>query len=148
MSYNAYQRMQQTSENPRETEYRLFATVTKALMDVKDLPVRDPKVIKALDWNRRMWSTFSSDCGLPGNQLPKELRASIISLSLWVSKHSSLVMRQKAKIDNLISVNRTVMAGLKPQQAQQTQPGQQTTTTQNAGSGAPIGNPLGAYLSI
>ena len=115
MSYQAYKRAQTSAETPSQIEYRLFAQVTNALLDVKDKPVTDPATISALDWNRRMWSTFSTDCGAKGNQLPNELRAAIISLSIWVSKHSSLVMRGKESIENLININKTVMEGLADQ---------------------------------
>lgn len=143
MSYQAYQQVQQRVENPRETEYRLFATVTKSLMDVRNLPITDQRVIKAIDWNRRMWSTFSADCGATGNQLPKELRASIISLGLWVSKHSSKVMRKEATIEPLITINQTVMAGLQPSQAAAPRPAaappeNRDTDTQGQTTGRPV----------
>lgn len=125
MSYNAYQKTQQSTENPTEVEYRLFATVTRALTASEQLTNENPEKIKALDWNRRMWSTFSSDCGVEGNGLPKELRASIISLSMWVSRHSSAVMRGEEQVSDLIQVNKTIMEGLR----------QQMQLLRNAGSG-------------
>lgn len=115
MSYQAYQKAQQSSETPSQVEYRLFVQVTNALIAAKDMPARDPQVAAALDWNRRMWSVLSSDCGTKGNALPAELRAGIISLSIWVSKHSSAVMRGQEKVDDLIEINRTVMDGLADQ---------------------------------
>ena len=115
MSYQAYQKAQTSAETPSQVEYRLFAQVTNALIAVKDQPVTDSKTIAALDWNRRMWSVFSSDCGTKGNSLPDQLRAGIVSLSIWVSKHSSLVMRGSERIDSLIDINKTIMEGLAEQ---------------------------------
>ncbi|MEM1104257.1 MAG: flagellar biosynthesis regulator FlaF [Pseudomonadota bacterium] len=113
MSLEAYQRTQKTTERPRETEYRLFAEVTRALLDASKAGHDDlPALIKAVDWNRRMWSTLANDCSTDDNQLPKETRASIISLSMWVSRYSSSVMREKADISPLIDINRTIMQGL------------------------------------
>jgi flagellar protein FlaF len=40
------------------------------------------------------------------------VRAQIISLSLWVNRHSSLVMRGEDDFDALIDVNRMIMQGL------------------------------------
>ena len=125
MSYQAYQKIQEAVETPSQVEYRLFAKVTAALRDIADKPNTDPAVVKALDWNRRMWSTFASDCGATGNQLPKETRASIISLSLFVSKHSSQVIRGKAKVEALISINKTIMEGLARQSQLQLEQQQQ-----------------------
>ena len=115
MSYQVYQRAQTSNESPSQIEYRLFAQVTNALIEVKDKSIRDKDTIAALDWNRRMWSVYSSDCGAKGNQLPNQLRAGIISLAIWVSKHTSQVMRGKESIDALININKTVMEGLADQ---------------------------------
>ena len=40
------------------------------------------------------------------------MRASIISLSIWVSKHTSAVIRREEDIEPLIEVNRMMMQGL------------------------------------
>ena len=114
MSLQAYQSATTRSENPRATEYRLFAQVTRALIAARD-NAGDIKVrADALDWNRRMWSTLALDCSDDGNGLPETLRAGIISLSLFVSKHSSAVLRTGADMDTLIEINRMIMQGLAP----------------------------------
>jgi flagellar protein FlaF len=69
--------------------------------------------IDALDWNRRMWSVFGTACSDPTNALPEQLRASIISLSIWVSKHTSQVIRRTEEIEPLIEINRMIMQGLR-----------------------------------
>lgn len=113
MSLRAYQQAATRAENPREMEYRLFGQVTRALMDASQAPVDNISVrIDALDWNRKVWSALATDCSLPENQLPKELRASIISLSLWVGRHSSAVMRKEEDFEPLIEINRMMMQGL------------------------------------
>ena len=115
MSYQAYQRAQQSSETPSQVEYRLFVQVTNALIAARDNGLKGADLVSVLDWNRRMWSVLSSDCGTEGNTLPSTLRAGIVSLSIWVSKHSSFVMRGEEKVDDLISINRTIMEGLADQ---------------------------------
>jgi len=113
MSLQAYQQAATRAENPRDLEYRLFAQVTRALMEASTLPTSEvAKRVDALDWNRRLWSTLGADCGDPGNQLPTPLRASIVSLSIWVAKHTSLVIRNKEEFGPLIEVNRMIMQGL------------------------------------
>ena len=94
MSLQAYQRAAQQAESPRDTEYRLFGQVTRALMTAAEADVNDIKTrIEALDWNRRVWSALAADCSTPENTLPVQVRAQIISLSIWVSRHTSAVMR-------------------------------------------------------
>jgi len=115
MSLQAYQQAASRAESPRDSEYRLFAQVTLALMeaakaDPGDIPAR----IDALDWNRSIWNVLLSDCSSADNQLPAPLRASIISLAIWVGKHTSAVIRRREEIQPLIDVNRLIMQGLQP----------------------------------
>jgi flagellar biosynthesis activator protein FlaF len=113
MSLRAYQQASNRSETPRDTEYRLFAQVTRALMDVKSKPREDLAAwIDVLHWNRRVWATLADDCSHPGNSLSESVRAQIISLSLFVHRHSSHVMRREGDIDTLIELNRMMMQGL------------------------------------
>jgi flagellar biosynthesis activator protein FlaF len=118
MSLQAYHKAQRSTERPRDTEYRLFAQVTQALIVAAKHGRADlAGLMDALDWNRRMWSVLASDCASSGNKLPDALRAQIVSLSLWVSRYSSEVARTGASMDPLIDVNKTIMAGLMPQPA-------------------------------
>ena len=117
MSLTAYQKAQLTTEDPRSTEYRLFGLVTSALMEASRAAKGSPKIIEAIDWNRRLWSTLAADCADEGNVLPPQVRAQIISLSLWVGRYSSQVIQENATIDPLVDINRTIMQGLAPQAA-------------------------------
>jgi len=120
MSLRAYQQAAQRAETPRDAEYRLFAQVTRALMEAKSKPRDDFKGwMDALHWNRRLWAALADDCSQDSNALPEATRAQIISLSLFVNRHTSAVMRQEGDIDTLIDINRSVMQGLatKPESA-------------------------------
>lgn len=113
MSLQAYRRVAQRAETARETEYRLFGDVTRALIEAAQLdPIEVGRRIDALHWNRQLWSALAADCASEANQLPPDLRARIISLSLWVSRHSSAVMRDEESFEPLIEVNRAMMQGL------------------------------------
>jgi len=115
MSIQAYQNAARKTETPRQTEYRAFAVATRGLIDASSLP--DTEVgrrAEALAANRRLWSLLASDCAAEGNSLPQGLRAQIISLSIFVDRHSSAIMRQGASFDVLIDINRSIMQGLAP----------------------------------
>lgn len=113
MSLRAYQQTAARAETPRETEYRLFGQVTRALMEAAKLDPTDlAGRMEALDWNRRLWSALAVDCGDEGNALDEGLRASIISLAIWVGRHTSLVIRGQEDIQDLIEINRMIMQGL------------------------------------
>jgi flagellar protein FlaF len=115
VSLQAYQKAAARAENPRSTEYRLLGQVTRALIDAKSAERWElKKLSSALDWNRKVWSTFAADCASAQNELPKELRASIVSLSIFVVKYSSQVLREGADMEPLIDINRMIMQGLDP----------------------------------
>jgi len=113
MSLQAYQKATQRSETPRDAEYRLFGEVTRALMEAAEVDADDVNTrIQALDWNRRLWMTLAADCARPNNALGADLRAQIISLSMWVGRHTSAVVRQEEAFEPLIEINRIMMQGL------------------------------------
>ncbi|MDP3491601.1 MAG: flagellar biosynthesis regulator FlaF [Hyphomonadaceae bacterium] len=117
MSIQAYQNAAKKTEGPRQTEYRAFAQATRGLIDASSLPTTEVgRRAEALAANRRLWSLLAADCAAEGNQLSQPLRAQIISLSMFVDRHSSQVMRAGAPIDVLIEINRTIMQGLSPSQ--------------------------------
>jgi flagellar protein FlaF len=115
MSVQAYQQAAARAESPRDIEYRLFGQVTRALMTASATTAEEIGArMDALDWNRRLWSVLAADCASNGNQLPAPLRANIISLSLWVNRHTSAIMRNEAEFGPLIDVNKMMMQGLEP----------------------------------
>lgn len=112
MSLNAYRRAQEIAATPRGTEYRLMSQITAELMAARDGGLSGAALMPALHRNRRAWSTFSTLCASPENQLPEELRARIISIALWVERYTSDVVRGRESIDDLILVNRAIIEGL------------------------------------
>jgi flagellar protein FlaF len=113
MTLQAYQNTQRITEDSRTTEYRLFGQVTGALIDVQKAGRDAVPLVEAVDWNKRLWRTLAADCMDDRNQLPQDIRAKIVSLSLWIAKYSRRVTREGAPLDPLIEVNRNMMQGLK-----------------------------------
>ena len=112
MTLKAYQNTQRVTEDPRSTEYRLFGQVTGALIDAQQKGIAGGPLAEAIDWNRTLWRTLAADCMDDRNALTTDVRAKIVSLSLWVSKYSKQVTRNGASLDPLIQINRTIMQGL------------------------------------
>jgi flagellar biosynthesis activator protein FlaF len=112
MTLKAYQNTQRITENPRETEYRLFGQVTGALLSAKRDGQTGGPLAEAVDWNRKIWRTLAADCLDDRNQLPEGVRANIVSLSLFVTRYSKEVVRKGVSLDPLIEINRSIMQGL------------------------------------
>jgi flagellar protein FlaF len=112
MSLDAYQRVRTIAETPRLTEYRLVGQITGEMITAWENGLRGAALMTALHRNREMWTVFSTDCGSAGNGLPDALRASIVSLALWVDRHTSEVVAGREPIDGLLEVNRLILEGL------------------------------------
>ena len=112
MSLDAYRRVRSIAETPRAQEYRLMSQITGEMIKARDTGLAGAALMPTLHRNREVWSTFSALCGAPGNQLPAELRASIISIALWVERYTSDVVAGRDTIEELIEVNRSIIEGL------------------------------------
>lgn len=117
MSLAAYRRTQSMAEHPRATESRLIAEITREMASAWEAGSRGAALMPALHRNREMWSTFSAACATRGNALPHPLRASLVSLALWVDRHTSEVVAGREPIDALVEVNRELLDGLSPLRA-------------------------------
>lgn len=117
MSLAAYRRVQTIAEHPRATEWRLVGEITREMSEAWQAGARGASLMPALHRNREMWSTFSAACATSGNALPTDLRAGLVSLALWVDRHTSDVVAGREPIDALLDVNRDLLEGLSPLRA-------------------------------
>lgn len=123
MSITAYKRTITETENPRQIERRVFANVTAEMevrsqeFDVTDQAGDKLKILSeglrdTLSYNQRIWQTIRSDLANPGNALAPDLRAGLISLSLWVENHTNEVLKGQKTVKPLLDVNRSIIRGL------------------------------------
>ncbi len=111
MTSNPYSSVIEATETPREREYRLLARATQMLTETKE--AGDIAVLyKAVLYNRQIWNTFLVDLTDERNQLPLELKGPLISLGIWVEKFSDKVCDGDESVDELITINRSIMEGL------------------------------------
>ena len=67
---------------------------------------------RALDDNRRLWEAFALDLAQPANPYPDSLKAGLISLAAFVTRHTPAVLAGETGADALAEINRNVAAGL------------------------------------
>ena len=89
--------------------------MTGALIKARDGTVTLQERLNAILRNEKVWGVFLADLNHPDNGLPRELKGGIASLALWVMKETQLVIDTDAPLDDLILINRQIMAGLKPE---------------------------------
>lgn len=114
MSIRTYQRVQNQTESPRNAEYRALALAVAKLEAARAAPNDMSLRIGAAEFNLALWNTFQADLAMPGNALPAETRAGLISLSLFVQKQTPRFLKGETGPDVLIEINRSIMGGLRP----------------------------------
>ncbi|MBN2068639.1 MAG: flagellar biosynthesis regulator FlaF [Opitutales bacterium] len=77
----------------------------------------DRDLDEALRFNQRVWDIFNSDWQSPNNQLPKDIRQDLLSLSVFVRKTTLEIMAEPKvkKLDVLIQINENLAQGLRGQ---------------------------------
>jgi flagellar biosynthesis regulator FlaF len=91
----------------REQEADVFRRVNGALRAAREAgPVQR---VRALADNRRLWLTLSDVLRDPANALPRELRASLVSVGITVQREMD---EDKPDLEFLITVNENIAAGL------------------------------------
>ena len=111
MALDAYTKATKRAANPRDIEYRIFGRITGEMMRATE-GGNNVALAKAVGQNSEFWTALATDCMSDANSLPDQIRAGIISLSIWVTKYSAEVVSGRDDAQALIDVNRSIMEGL------------------------------------
>jgi flagellar protein FlaF len=69
--------------------------------------------LEAMLYMRRLWSFLLEDLGNPANDLPQELRSTLISIGIWMIKETEPVIEgQLDHLDDMVAVMTAVRNGL------------------------------------
>ena len=112
-SSQAYQSSQKLGSAPRQTEARALLEAAR-MMDAA-IETNDMDAYRAaLRLNWRLWTIIQADVTAPECELPTEIRENIISLSVFIDKHTvgALADRAGEKLRVLIDINRNIAGGL------------------------------------
>ena len=111
----AYAQQQKRNLSPREVEAMAFTKAAVMLEDAKKLTNNIAEFSKALRFNHLLWTIIQADLTDPENHLPPEIKANVMSLSIFVDKQTTKALRSSAAndLDVLININRNLAAGLR-----------------------------------
>jgi len=71
------------------------------------------EAIEALHFTNRVWTTFVEDLGSNDNALPKELRANLISIGLWLLRETEDIRQGRTNnFEGLIEVSQIIRDGI------------------------------------
>jgi len=97
----------------KDRERQLLTRSILLLMDARRAGPTSMEAIEALHFTNRVWTTFVEDLGNPDNALPKELRANLISIGLWLLREAEEVRQGRSdNFEGLIEVSQIIRDGI------------------------------------
>lgn len=97
----------------KDRERQLLTRSIALLMDARKAGTDSMETVEALHFMNRVWTTFVEDLGNPENALPKELRANLISIGLWLLREAEEVRQGRSQnFEGLIEVSQIIRDGI------------------------------------
>ena len=102
-----------SSKSARAKEREAIHVAINKLTLAKSQGARSPASFDATDYLRRLWTIFLLDLSDKENGLPAPLRASLISIGMWVRREADLIDEGgSSNFDGLIEINQIIADGL------------------------------------
>jgi flagellar protein FlaF len=101
-------------DNKREMDAAAFSQAAY-VMDQARQKLTDKELgERALKYNQMLWSIVQNDVSQSDNALPEELKANLMSLSIYVDKQTTAGLKDPTDelFDGLISINLNIAEGL------------------------------------
>ena len=110
----AYAQTQKSALPPREVEAMAFTKAALMLDEAKGQTDDYDAYAAALKFNQLLWTIIQDDIIDTSNQLPPQLKANILSLSIFVDKQTvkALADTNGEYLDSLIDINKNLAEGL------------------------------------
>jgi len=97
----------------KDRERQLLDRSIDLLVAARENGVDSMQAVEATHFLNRVWSTFLEDLGSADNELPKELRANLISIGLWLLREAEAIRQgQSDNFDGLIEVSQIIRDGI------------------------------------
>ena len=112
---SAYQSQQRQNLTPREAEAMAFTKAAVMMEDARKDPTDYELFSQALRFNHLLWTIIQADITDKANQLPPEIKANVLSLSIFVDKQTTQALAEGDPdlLKTLININRNMAEGLR-----------------------------------
>lgn len=98
----------------REREHQAIERSIELLNTAKKSGVGSRQAVEALYYLDRLWSLLLDDLANAENRLPKELRASLISIGIWILREIEELRNQRTQsFKGLIDISEIISKGLR-----------------------------------
>jgi len=97
----------------KDRERQLLNRSIDLLLAARETGVDSQQAVEAIHFMHRVWTNFIEDLGSNDNELPKELRANLISIGLWLLREAEAVRQGSSdNFDGLIEVSQIIRDGI------------------------------------
>lgn len=97
----------------KDRERQLLTRSIDLLVAARAVGAQSMEAIEALHFLNRVWTSLVEDLGSPENALPRELRANLISIGLWLLREAEDVRQGRSdNFDGLIEVSQIIRDGI------------------------------------
>lgn len=113
---NAYARVAQAAQSPRELEATILMKAATRLQAIKEnWDARHKELDDALLYNRKLWTILVSSVTREDNPLPQAIKQNIANLGLFIFTRTIDLgtSPEPAKLTILVNINREIAAGLR-----------------------------------
>lgn len=115
---NAYKQTIKTTASGRDLEASVLTKAAHLLKDCQEHWEKEGhfrRLDEALTFNQKIWTIFQDELSREDNPLPKELRANILNLSIFIDKRIVEIMAEPVpdKLNIIIDINLNLAAGLR-----------------------------------
>lgn len=103
----------ESSSRQRENERLAIEQSVALLKSAEHAGPQSREAIDAIFFLNRLWSFFLDDLAKPENGLPDEVRASLISIGIWMLKEADAISKGNSRnFAGLIDVSNVIAEGL------------------------------------
>ncbi|QKV19624.1 flagellar biosynthesis regulator FlaF [Oricola thermophila] len=100
-------------DQARDRERQLFDRSIELLTRASEAGVKSFACVEAIHFTIRLWTALMEDLASDDNALPKELRASLISIGIWVLREAEAIRKGESEnIDGLLEIAKIIRGGV------------------------------------
>jgi flagellar biosynthesis activator protein FlaF len=106
--------LEETPQTARERERAAIVHSIELLKLAETKGAASMECVEAIYFVRRLWAFLIEDLAKPENDLPKALRADLISVGLWIMREAEQVrLRESSNFKGMIEVSQLIAEGLR-----------------------------------
>ena len=97
----------------KDRERQLLTRSIELWFSARRAGAESMEAVEAVHFTNRVWTSLMEDLGSPENALPKELRANLISIGLWMLRETEDIRQGRSdNFDGLIEVTQIIRDGI------------------------------------